>query len=99
LKLAICRTESFEAEYGMNTIIAETPTGSTTLGVGFDSRSRSPQNRDAWKQSIGTTKVPARLEMLPEGESRMGRVGLSAMVQIVLLTFFVARSGIWRSSR
>lgn len=73
----------------MNTSIAETPTGPTTLGVGFDSRGGS-QNRDAWKRSIGTTKVPARLEMLPEGESRMGRVGLSAIVQIVVLTFFVA---------
>jgi TonB family protein len=73
----------------MNTIIAETPTSATRLGVGFDSRAGS-QNRDAWKRSIGTTKVPARLEMLPEGESRMGRVGISALAQILLLIFFVA---------
>jgi TonB family protein len=73
----------------MNTIIAETPTSATRLGVGFDSRAGS-QNRDAWKRSIGTTKVPARLEMLPDGESRMGRVGISALAQILLLIFFVA---------
>jgi TonB family protein len=74
----------------MNTITAESPTTTpTTLGVGFESRGGS-SNRDAWKQSIGTTKVPARLEMLPEGESRMGRVGISAVAQIILLTFFVA---------
>jgi len=75
----------------MNTITAENPTNApTTLGVGFDSHGGGARNRDAWKQSIGTTKVPARLEMLPEGESRMGRVGISAIAQIVLLTFFVA---------
>jgi TonB family protein len=73
----------------MNTIIAETPTSATRLGVGFDSRA-GLQNRDAWKRSIGTTKVPARLEMLPEGESRMDRVGISALAQILLLIFFVA---------
>jgi TonB family protein len=75
----------------MNTITAENPTSTaTTLGVGFDSRRGGTHNRDAWKQSIGTAKVPARLEMLPEGDSRMGRVGISAVVQIVVLTFFVA---------
>ena len=70
----------------MNTILEETPT-KTRLGVGFDAQGG---HSDAWKRSIGTTKVPARLEMLPEGESRLNRVGASAMVQIVLLTFFVA---------
>jgi TonB family protein len=75
----------------MNTITAENPTSTpTTLGVGFNTHRGGSQNRDAWKASIGTTKVPARLEMLPEGESRMGRLGISAIVQIVLLTFFVA---------
>jgi TonB family protein len=70
----------------MNTILEETPT-KTRLGVGFDAQGG---RSDAWKRSIGTTKVPARLEMLPEGESRLNRVGASAIVQIVLLTFFVA---------
>src|SRR5436190_22999301 len=70
----------------MNTILEETPT-KTSLGVGFGAKRGSS---DAWKRSIGTTKVPARLEMLPEGESRLNRVGASAVVQIVLLIFFVA---------
>jgi TonB family protein len=70
----------------MNTILEETPTN-TRLGVGFNARR---VGSDAWKRSIGTTKVPARLEMLPEGESRLKRVGASAVIQIALLIFFVA---------
>src|SRR5215813_7868501 len=70
----------------MNTIIEDTPS-KTRLGVGFEAR-RS--GSDAWKNSIGTKKVPARLEMLPEGESRLGRVGVSAIAQILILGFFIA---------
>jgi len=70
----------------MNTILEETP-AQTRMGVGFGPHRKGA---DAWKQSIGTKKVPARLEMLPEGESRLNRVGASAAVQIVLLSFFVA---------
>jgi len=47
-------------------------------------------DRDAWKRSIGTKQVPARLAMLPEGESRWQRVGVSAIAQIIILAFFVA---------
>jgi TonB family protein len=71
----------------MNTIIEETPARTTRLGVGFDAQRGSS---DAWKRSIGTRKVPARLELLPEGASRLNRVGASAAVQIALLAFFVA---------
>ncbi len=74
----------------MTTMIADPPTSATRLGVGFDAHRGQSQNRDAWKQAIGTKKVPARLEMLPEGESRWDRVGISAAAQIVLLIFFVA---------
>lgn len=75
----------------MNTILTEKPRKTTTgLGVGFDAYRGGTPNRDAWKQGIGTTKVAARLEMLPEGESRLSRVGVSAAVQIVLLAFFIA---------
>jgi TonB family protein len=71
----------------MTTMLVESPT-KTELGVGFN---RGPaENRDAWKRSIGTKQVPARLAMLPEGESRWNRVGVSAIVQILLLVFFVA---------
>jgi TonB family protein len=68
----------------MNTI------NKTRLGVGFDASAGQTQNRDAWKRSIGTKQVPARLAMLPEGESRWQRLGVSAIAQIVILTFFVA---------
>jgi len=62
----------------------------TNLGVGFGANRGQTQNRDAWKRSIGTKQVPARLAMLPEGESRWQRLGVSAIAQIIILTFFVA---------
>jgi TonB family protein len=65
-------------------------TNKTRLGVGFDASSGQTQNRDAWKRSIGTKQVPARLAMLPEGESRWQRLGVSAIAQIAILIFFVA---------
>jgi TonB family protein len=61
----------------------------TNLGVGFGANRSQTQNRDAWKRSIGTKQVPARLAMLPEGESRWQRLGVSAIAQIIILTFFV----------
>jgi TonB family protein len=74
----------------MNTMITEAPASTTRLGVGFDANRGQTQNRDAWKRSIGTKQVPARLAMLPEGESRLQRLGISAIVQIIILGFFVA---------
>jgi TonB family protein len=61
----------------------------TNLGVGFGANRGQTQNRDAWKRSIGTKQVPARLAMLPEGESRWQRLSVSAIAQIIILTFFV----------
>ena len=61
----------------------------TNFGVGFGANRGQTQNRDAWKRSIGTKQVPARLAMLPEGESRWQRLGVSAIAQIIILTFFV----------
>ena len=61
----------------------------TNFGIGFGANRGQTQNRDAWKRSIGTKQVPARLAMLPEGESRWQRLGVSAIAQIVILTFFV----------
>jgi TonB family protein len=72
----------------MNTLIAEPPI-KTRLGVGLDAKRSQSQDREAWKRSIGTKPIPARLEMLPEGKSRWDRVGLSALAQVVLLIFFV----------
>jgi TonB family protein len=74
----------------MNTMTTEAPAGKTRLGVGFEANRAQPQNRDAWKRSIGTKQVPARLAMLPEGESRWQRLGVSAIAQIIILAFFVA---------
>jgi len=74
----------------MNTLIAEAPASKTHLGVGFDSNRGSAQHRDAWKRSIGTKQVPARLAMLPEGESRWQRVGISAIAQIIIVAFLLA---------
>jgi TonB family protein len=74
----------------MNTILTEAPTSSTRLGVGFEANRSQTQNRDAWKRSIGTKQVPARLAMLPEGESRWQRLGISAIAQIIIVAFFLA---------
>jgi TonB family protein len=74
----------------MNTMITDAPTSKTRLGVGFEANRGQTQNRDAWKRSIGSKQVPARLAMLPEGESRWQRLGISAIAQIIILGFFVA---------
>ena len=74
----------------MTIMIAESPASTTRLGVGFDAHRGQQQNREAWKQSIGNKQIPARLAMLPEGESRWDRVGISAAAQALLLLFFIA---------
>jgi TonB family protein len=69
-------------------MIADPPTSGIRLGVGFDG-GRSRNRNDNWRTAIGTKPVPARFELLPDGEKRWDRIGLSAIVQISLLTFFV----------
>ncbi len=73
----------------MALMIAEPPTSGTRLGVGLDA-SRPRTRNEAWRAAIGTKPVPARLAMLPEGEKRWDRIGASAVLQILALTFFVA---------
>jgi TonB family protein len=73
----------------MNTVTEEMPTRQTRLNVGFEAQ-QGKGTQEAWKRSIGTKGVPARLEMLPEGESRLGRVGVSLILQIAILGFFIA---------
>src|ERR1700738_1658807 len=71
----------------MTTMISDSPT-KTTMGVGFDAnRSRSTANQEAWRRAIGTKPVAARLELLPEGKPRWNRIGVSAVVQVVLIGF------------
>jgi TonB family protein len=73
----------------MTTMISESPSG-TRIGVGFEGNRRpTPEKEAAWKKNIGTKSIPARLAMLPEGESRMKRVGVSAIVQIAFVTFLL----------
>jgi TonB family protein len=57
------------------------------MGVGFDTRNRRPTESEAWKQAIGTKPVAARLALLPEGKPRWGRVGVSALAQVIIVTF------------
>jgi TonB family protein len=74
----------------MNTVTEEMPTRQTRLNVGFEAQQGKTGAGEAWKRSIGTKGVAARLEMLPEGDSRLGRVGISLILQIAILAFFVA---------
>jgi TonB family protein len=73
----------------MTTMIADPPSKTPRLGVGFDSnRPRSPE-KDAWKKNIGTRPVSARLALLPESKTRWDRVGVSAGIQLAVLVFLV----------
>src|SRR5712691_4189240 len=70
----------------MTTMIADPPRR-TTMGVGFQanrSRSGDPQ---AWKKSIGTRPVAARMALLPDSETRWDRIGLSAVGQLAMFGF------------
>src|ERR1700675_3869160 len=71
----------------MTTMISDPPK-KTTMGVVFDAnRSRSKANQEAWRRAIGTKPVAARLELLPEGKPRWNRIGVSAIVQVILIGF------------
>jgi TonB family protein len=75
----------------MTSMTAEAPASTMHLGVGFDAGRNRSRNTDAWKNSLGNnSRVPARFELLPEGEKRWDRIGASAIAQLALLTFFVA---------
>ena len=73
----------------MTLMIAEPSTSGMSLGVGFEGGRYRPRN-EAWRTAIGTKPVPARFDLLPEGEKRWDRIGISAILQISLLIFFVA---------
>src|SRR5215831_5686271 len=71
----------------MTTMILEPPS-KTRLGVGLDPNRRSVSGQEpAWKKNIRTKQIPARLAMLPEGESRAKKLGVSAVLQIAFATF------------
>jgi TonB family protein len=71
----------------MTTMIADPPPKTTRLGVGLDANRRAPQNREAWKQAIGTKPISARLAMLPEPKRNWSRIGVSAGIQIGAFIF------------
>jgi TonB family protein len=71
----------------MTTMISERPMSKTRLGVGLDASRRPASEPLAWKKNIGTKPIPARLALLPDGESRMNRVGISAILQTAFVGF------------
>lgn len=73
----------------MTTMISEPPTSKTRLGIGLDYSRRPASEQAAWKKNIGTKPIPARLALLPDGRSRMNRVGISALVQLSFLGFIL----------
>jgi TonB family protein len=73
----------------MALMIADPPSSGTRLGVGFDANRPRTRN-EAWRTAIGTKPVPARLALLPDGRKRWDRIGVSAVAQVLALTFFVA---------
>src|SRR5215472_4310023 len=70
-------------------IMLENPPQRTSLGVGFSANRGRTGNAQAWRQQIGGKQVPARLALLPESKTRWDRVGLSAVLQVSILIFFV----------
>ena len=72
----------------MTSMFGDLPIQATRLGVGFDAN-RGRSRNEGWKNSIGNKPVPARFELLPEGEKRWDRIGVSAVAQVLILTFFV----------
>jgi TonB family protein len=73
----------------MTLMIADPPTSGMRLGVGFDAGGRARTRNEAWRTTIGTKQVPARFALLPEGDKRWDRIGISAVLQVSILTFFV----------
>jgi len=71
----------------MTTMISERPPSKTRLGVGLDPNRRPAADPQAWKRNIGTKPIPARLALLPDGESRMKKVGVSAAIQAAFVIF------------
>jgi TonB family protein len=71
------------------TIMIADPPRRTALGVGFNASRNRGTGTEAWKAQIGTRPIPARLALLPEAKPNWGRLGLSAILQMTLLAFFV----------
>ena len=58
------------------------------LGLGF-STNRKPVASSAWKDTIGTKRVAARFQLLPDPKPRWDRISLSAGGQLAFLAFLL----------
>src|SRR6266849_8892450 len=65
------------------------PPRKTTMGVGFEANRGRSGDPQAWKKSIGTKPIAARLALLPEAKPRWDRIGLSAVAQLAILGFLM----------
>jgi TonB family protein len=72
----------------MTTMIADPPR-KTAMGVGFEANRGRSGDPQAWKKSIGTKPIAARLALLPEPKPRWDRIGLSAGVQLSIFGFLL----------
>jgi TonB family protein len=72
----------------MTTMIADPPR-KTTMGVGFEANRGRSGDPQAWKKSIGTKPIAARLALLPESKPRWDRIGLSAAGQLAIFGFLL----------
>ncbi len=74
----------------MTTMILEPPPGTSRLDFGLRSPSRSA-NPEAWKRAIGNnTRASARFSVLANSKPRWDVFGASAILQLILLAFFVS---------
>ena len=74
----------------MVTTIRETHEATSRLGVGLDPHHRRSSDQEAWKRALGTKPVAARLELLSASQPRWRAVGTSAVVQTLILAFFLS---------
>ncbi|HEX4545774.1 MAG TPA: energy transducer TonB [Candidatus Acidoferrum sp.] len=65
------------------------PPRKTTMGVGFEANRGRSGDPEAWKRTIGTKAVAARLELLPDSKPRWDRIGVSAASQLAILGFLL----------
>ena len=72
----------------MTTMIADPPR-KTTMGVGFEANRGRSGDPQAWKKSIGTKQISARLALLPEPKRRWDRIGVSAAAQLAIIGFLM----------
>jgi len=71
------------------TLMIADPRKKLTMGVGLKVNRARPVNPEAWKQAMGTKRIPARLALLPEAKPQWDRIGVSAGVQFTIVLFML----------